>query len=243
MVPRKSLAWSTFIDATVNSFGTYEGGNAVVGLTAEAGLPVLPRPNTYFQPICTDPPGSGNKDGLVMSFSPNDELLMSTYIGGMGNDRVLQALPWAGGRLYVVGASFSNFAFPFSCPPTTDPYCYLTYATQSATTGEAFYAQIQYDVTIGIGELETPLATGSTVLAYPNPSDGSLFLVFGSEWLNVPLASLALFDAAGRMVHEERIQPAGTPISIQIPNNSAGAYMLRLQAENGLAHHQLILVR
>lgn len=165
----KALAWSTFINAAVNSFGTDEGGNVVIGLTAEAGLPVLPRPNTYFQPICTDPPGSGNKDGLVMSFSPNDKLLMSTYIGGLGNDRIVQALPLASGRMYVVGASFSGFAFPFSCPPTTDPYCYLTYATQSPTTGEAFYAQLQYDVTIGIGELDTlwrqaPLCSHTRIL-------------------------------------------------------------------------------
>jgi len=240
----KSLAWSTFIRAQVNSLKVGdEAGNMLVGLTAEAGMPVQPHFNTYFQPVSADPPGSGKVDGLVMGFTPNDQLLFSTYIGGMGNDRVVQALPWGGGRLYVVGRSFSDFAFPFNCPPTTNPYCYLSYATQSATTGEAFYAQLQYDVTIGIGEHETPLAPGSSVLAYPNPTDGGLSLVFGADWLNVPLATLALFDAAGRLVHEERLRPTNTAHTLQMPGNSPGAYMLRLHAENGLVHHQLILVR
>jgi len=240
----KSLAWSTFIGAEVNSFNVGdEGGNVVVGLTALAGLPVLPQMNTYYQPSSADPPGSGQLDGLVMGFTPNDQLLFSTYLGGMGNDRVVQALAWGGGRLYVVGTSFSDLAYPFHCPPTPDPYCYLTYGTQSAATGEAFYAQLQYDVTIGISEHAIPLARGSSVLAYPNPSDGSLSLVFGAEWLNVPMASLALFDAAGRMVHEEQLRPTNTPHGMRIPSNSPGAYILRINAENGLADQQLILVR
>lgn len=178
-----------------------------------------------------------------MGFTPNDALLFSTYIGGMGNERIAQALAWGGGRLYVVGSSFSDLAYPFHCPPTTDPYCYLTYGTQSATTGEAFYAQLQYDVTIGIGERDMPLASGSSVLAYPNPSDGSLSLVFGADWLHVPVASLALFDAAGRVVHTERVRPSGTPYTLRIPSNSPGAYTLRIQAESGLADQQLLLVR
>lgn len=240
----KGLAWSTFIGAEVRSFHVGdEAGNVVVGLTAQAGLPVLPPLNSYFQPVAADPPGSGKTDGLVMGFTPNDALLFSTYIGGMGNERLAQALAWAGGRLYVVGSSFSDGAYPFHCPPTTDPYCYLTYATQSSTTGEAFYAQLQYDVTIGIGEQANPLAQGSTVLAYPNPSDGSVSLVFGPEWQREPEALLTLFDAAGRVVHTERVRPSITPTTIRIPPNSPGAYTLHLQAASGLADKQLLLVR
>ncbi len=214
----------------------------VVGLDAGPGLPTIPRPNTFFQPACVDPPGSGKTDALVMGFTPGDELLFGTYLGGLGNDGVARAIPWSGGRLYLVGASYSNLAFPFHCPPTVNPYCYLTYATQSSTTGEAYHAQLQYDVTIGIDEAGTA-PSGQAVLAFPNPTDGSLSLAFGPDWLAVPIVELEVHDAAGRLVQAERLRPSAAAQPIALQSTTPGAYLLRLRAGDRLVGNELILVR
>lgn len=241
--PSKALAWSTFIQADVRSFAPDEGANMVIGMTAGPGLPTLPRPNTYFQPACVDPSTSEGTDALVIGVTPNDELLFSTYFGGLGNDAARQALPWSGGRLYLVGSSASTFSFPFHCPPTPDPYCYMSYATQSASTGEAFYSQLQYDVTIGINETDLTTAGNSQVQIFPNPTDGSISMTFGDAWLAERIVELSVYDAAGRTVQEQYLTPGAQPLAVRLQHAPPGAYVLNLRAAERLTARQLILVR
>ncbi len=236
-----ALAWSTFVEASVLSFRPDEGATMLVAMTTAAGsngtapLPVMPKPNTYFQPMHADQFAPG-LDAMVMGFNTVDELAVSTYFGGMGNDLAVRALPWVGGRLYLVGSSRSLAEFPFHCPPTPEPYCYLTYVTQSPETGEAFYAQLQYDVTIGVEENNLVDDNGQHVLVFPNPSSGSVFIRLAPEWYVSGQPLVTVYDITGRILNV-RIGQVGASTGtfvLEMSGASPGVRFIRMRSADGL---------
>ncbi len=244
----QALDWTTFIPGSVQSFMPDEGNNITlalstgVGANGSAPIPIMPRLNTYLQPQHGDAMSSGG-DAAVMMFTPSDELFYSSYFGGLGSEYGVAALPWAGGRLYLVGYSFATANVPFHCPPTPDPYCYMTYTTQSATTGEALYVQLQYDVTIGIEETEV---ITSDVLIYPNPSAGSISIQLPERWFRSGAPLVDLYDATGRLLGAQLVgeRATGGSLAYDLRSFGYGLRFLRLRSLDGsLAETRSIVVR
>jgi hypothetical protein len=244
----RQLIWSTYIRGQVYSMLPDEGGNMIISLTTGTlpnstdYIPILQRPNTYFQPFPEDA-GIPSGEGVILGFNMADVLMLGTYFGGYGQDWSRMALPWSGGRLYILGNSFSNTLFPFSCPPTADPYCYLTYATQTSTTGEAFYAQLQYDLTIGLEEGSAAAASPQDCVLSPNPSTGDVSLFFGTSWISAERATIEVIDPSGRVVRAWEARPTGTPLTLPLSDVAKGVYVVRVTDGAFLNKSQRLIVQ
>lgn len=245
-----SLGWSTFINGSVNSFRPDEAGVMNIGVTSATcsggtlELDVIPRQNTYFQPENTDV-ANVKFDAMAIGLNANDELVYSTYFGGLGSDFVSRLLPWTGGRLYMIGGSYAMESFPFHCPPTDDPYCYLTYGTQSSS-GEAFYAQLQYDVTIGIDNALDPNPRNGILNVYPNPSSGHFTVEWPETYQSKDVPTLEIFDGFGRLILRETVPIGNGPnsLSVELAMEHVGPCLVRVSSKEGeLIGSRLIIIQ
>jgi len=243
--PTMNLIWSTLLPEVALSIRPDEGNSMTFAMNTYSGsalsvpLQVLPRSNFYFQPQHADMLAPFTEwDSYLLSIKQNKELQYASYFGGFGNDHIEEALPWSGGRLYLVGSSFSLMAVPFHCPPTTNPFCYTTYNTQSSTASEVLYAQVQFDETIGIEEELVPPAIG----VYPNPSLGEfrVILPFGYR-----LERVYGSDVLGRRhgIWGSSLSHSGEFL-VQAPALTLGVYVLTLDiiAETGPASIHIPIV-
>lgn len=221
----------------------------IIGLTTGTlpssidNIPVLPRPNTYFQPLPADF-GIPSGEGVVLGFSLSDAFVFGTYFGGYGEDYLNMALPWSGGRLYVLGRSYAVAQFPFNCPPTTDPYCYLSYATQSPPDAEeAFYAQLQYDFTIGLNEPSITVGSADAFVLFPNPSEKTTSLMFGAAWREAGIVNVEVVDPTGRVIRAWHACPASSPSAVSLEGITNGAYLVRVSNGATLSSSQVLVVQ
>jgi hypothetical protein len=156
----------------------------------------------------------------------------------------LDILPWIW-RKGESGCSFNLIAFdpkmplaafPFNCPPTADPYCYMSYATQSPQTGEAFYAQIMYDVTIGIPEHVGHSEVADQVVVYPNPSGGMVAVQLGPAWAATGPPLVQVYDATGKLLMAPAPHPhTGTEaITMDLGKAGPGIRFIRIRSADGL---------
>lgn len=232
------LNWSTFLYEAPSSIQPDEGNSmtfamyTMFGSAMSNALPTQPRPNFYFQPLHADLAAPISEwDSYIITLSETKQLQYASYFGGFGADRAIQALPWVGGRMYLVGVSRSLANFPFHCPPTFNPYCYMSYATQTIAGGDALYAQIQYDVTIGVEQTSTI----NNFQVYPNPSSGELTVRLPEgEAVN----DITCIDALGRRIETWKY-PSGSQgvISLLLPAVAAGVYCLEVSTSfNGYKH-------
>lgn len=141
-----------------------------------------------------------------------------------------------------VGGSTSTADFPFHCPSTVDPYCYLSYVTQSPTSGEAFYAQLQYDATIGMDEGHGTAETD--LILYPNPASTEITVAFGHAWEQQGQADILIHDALGRNVRTYRIAPrSGQHTLLPLGELPKGIYVMRIGNRGTLEATRSFLVQ
>lgn len=93
------------------------------------------------------------------------------------------------------------------------------------------------EVTVSIAEF----SNGSSVVVYPNPSNGKFFLTIQSGNLNN--VSLNTYDATGKLIMTTAIgkMNAATTIKVEIPSLAAGVYHMVLTADEGSAEYQMVV--
>lgn len=102
--PDGLLVWATFVGGAgkeiISALSIDKHDNIYVsGLTSSAGMSTV----GSYQPIL-----NGNQDGLVSKFSPDGNLIWSTYYGGSGNDEVNGIACDVFGSVYFYGKTTSD---------------------------------------------------------------------------------------------------------------------------------------
>lgn len=236
-----SLKWTTFLGREgfdkVSALHWDEGGNLWVAGSTDANssgsgnIPLAELAGVYYQNVHGDGgQSSTGTDAMVFSFSPQDQLRHGTYMGGVGIDEPYLISLSSGGPIYVGGSSASTSAYPFACPPTTDPYCYLTYATQLSGTMEAFYTDLRHGVGVGVPEQAHAYDDGSSLLIFPNPGEGVFAIALPPELKGK--FTLTVYDAIGKLKLDEvrAVGAAGALQQLDLQNVEAGMYMVRLRS-------------
>lgn len=136
----------------------------------------------------------------------------------------------------------STSEYPFACPSTTDPYCYLTYATMLPNTMEAFYTDLRHGHGVGIEEHANAGENGSLLLIFPNPGEGIFAISLPAELKGQ--FNLSVHDAIGKLIFNEvrTVRPGGTQLPLDLNGLEAGMYMVRLRALDGSAERRGQLV-
>ena len=202
-----SLGWTTFIgrnrDDKVNALDWDEGGNVwIAGVTdanssTTGNIPLADLATVYYQAAHGDGgQASTNSDAMVFSFNGQDELRHGTYMGGVGGDEPHVITVSSGGQVFLAGSSMSTSEYPFACPATTNPYCYLTYATMVGGTMEAFYTDLRHNGEVGVEEHAA--AADGVLVVYPNPATQELFVLLPKG--TAGRVEVQIHDALGKLV-------------------------------------------
>ena len=89
-------------------------------------------------------------------------------------------------------------------------------------------------------KIDRPMATGTVVKAYPNPSERGAALRI--EWTEVPSADLTvrLYDAQGNLVHDDQL--SGRENQIDIASEwASGIYALHIEADDKRFYQKLVI--
>jgi hypothetical protein len=243
------LEWSTFLGREgfdkVSALHWDEGGNLwVAGSTdgsssGSGNIPLAQMDGVYYQPVHGDgDQSSTGSDAMVFSFNPEDELRHGTYMGGVGNDEPHMIAVAIVGPIYLGGSSMSTSEYPFACPSTTNPYCYLTYATMQPGTMEAFYADLRHGSGVGVEEHANADENGSALLIFPNPGNGIIEITLPEDLKGQ--FNLTVHDAIGKLVFNEirAVGPGGSRLPLDLQSLEAGMYMVGLRALDGSAERR-----
>ena len=237
----RTLNWTSFIGGggmdgsaslSVDDLGQLVfSGWTESGSAGTATIPVLQQPLYYYQPDHADN-GSGTamRDGMVFVFNGLDEEQMGTYYGGLGNDGCADAQRVGLDRMYIAGNARSTANFPFACPITINPWCYLVYTTVSPTAAEAFYAQIQCDGYTGMEDQDDG-SDAQQPIFWLNAENNEVTLQFSLAPVDGS-ARLSMWDPTGRLVRD-RLAPItreGKKITYSIGRLTAGIYLLQVSA-------------
>ncbi|MBS1568829.1 MAG: T9SS type A sorting domain-containing protein [Bacteroidetes bacterium] len=233
-----SLLWTTVLGGSgidvVTALDWDEGGNVwVAGLTYSGNIPLAQMNGVYYQDANGYPGINATADAMIFSFSPQDELRHGTYMGGMGQEHPYFIAAPISGQLYMGGSSSSTSAYPFACPSTTNPYCYLTYATMQPGTMEAFYADLRHGEGVGVEEHTNADGNDSPLFIMPNPGEGIFSLVLPVEFKG-PF-KLSVHDALGKVCLNEvrNARQGGSLQTIDLQALNAGMYMVQLRTLDG----------
>ncbi|WP_324670901.1 T9SS type A sorting domain-containing protein [Hymenobacter sp. GOD-10R] len=84
------------------------------------------------------------------------------------------------------------------------------------------------------------VALQSGLSVYPNPSTGGQFtLKLGSGLTKA--AQVHVFDAMGRVVYTRAVEAANPTVTLDLAQQAAGVYTLRVSAEGGVAQQKLVV--
>jgi hypothetical protein len=84
------------------------------------------------------------------------------------------------------------------------------------------------------------VALQSGLSVYPNPSTGGQFtLKLGSGLTKA--AQVHVFDAMGRMVYTRAVEASNPTVALDLAQQAAGVYTLRVSAEGGVAQQKLVV--
>ena len=237
-----SLGWTTFIgrnrDDKVNALDWDEGGNVwIAGVTdanssTTGNIPLADLATVYYQAAHGDGgQASTNSDAMVFSFNGQDELRHGTYMGGVGGDEPHVITVSSGGQVFLAGSSMSTSEYPFACPATTNPYCYLTYATMVGGTMEAFYTDLRHNGEVGVEEHAA--AADGVLVVYPNPATQELFVLLPKG--TAGRVEVQIHDALGKLVKTVPLATAvhAKTVRIGIAELPSGLYAVRVQNAAG----------
>jgi hypothetical protein len=237
------LRWTTLLGGSgvdvVLALDWDEGGNVwVAGSTESEIIPLAQMDGVYYQDVNGNAGIGASSDAMVFSFTPQDELRHGTYMGGVGNESPHMIVAPVAGQLYMAGSSMSTSAYPFACPSTTNPYCYLTYATMQPGTMEAFYADLRHGSGVGVEEHANADENGSALLIFPNPGNGIIEITLPEDLKGQ--FNLTVHDAIGKLVFNEirAVGPGGSRLPLDLQSLEAGMYMVGLRALDGSAERR-----
>jgi hypothetical protein len=179
--------------------------------------------NAYHQSGHRDDFG-GSSDSYLGLFNFNTQLLYGTYLGGIGND-FGHGVTGVGDRIYVCGSTHALLAFPTHAPEIAGHSPYLNEVPQPQADG--FIAQLVYDLTIGVDEIDLPV-TQNGITLYPNPANELVY--FGVEELQIDRAWVS--DGMGRIVRSLATTGQDRNV-IDIRQLPSGVYILSVEATGG----------
>lgn len=177
-----SLLYATYLGGTnvdnVSSIAIDANKNAyLVGSTQSLDFPVT---SGVFQSMF----GGSNMDGFVAKLDPTGtSLIYSTYLGGTGNDVILDVAVDSGGNVYLAGSTRSmNFITTEGCFQKAfgggDVDGFVTKLDPNATS-------VIYSTFLG-GTASDSLSGGDSVNSIALDKDGNLYLVGDTSSSNFP---------------------------------------------------------
>ena len=244
--PTTAMTWSTLIQGNRDEFyfgiantrvscddanNVFLYGSTLSGLVATDITPVdiLTNGNYYSQLTHADLGSSllTKYDTYVAGFSPDGTLFYSSYLGGPEGD-FSGGLEAINGRLYISGGTECSAGFPIHAPtiPGRTPYL----RQPSATVGDmdAFLAQLQYDITLG---LDPELSSNtSCLLLYPNPAEDLCTAIVPR---GITIQSVEVFDPTGRKVHAVSASSVAG-FSLRTAGMVPGLYLVRATTAQGM---------
>jgi hypothetical protein len=154
----------------------------------------------------------------VAGFDASGAEFYGTYVGGLGDD-------WSGGicavgdRLYTSGGTRAVLQFPTNAPTIPGHSPYLETASSTAGDIDGYFAQLRYDLTLGL-----PIVHGTAtqnLLIFPNPATASLSVSY--KGISGPF-TLQVFDATSRLVDSRKMH--GVAYQLNIASLPPGVYSL-----------------
>jgi hypothetical protein len=207
-VAASSIVASTYLDGGGYQYGWDKSwacvadgnGNVyVAGDTQEPGFPTTGNvvQNTF---------GAGGQDGFVAKFDRNGNLLWSTFLGGSGWDGVFNVTVDAAGNAVVVGVTQStDFPVTANAVQSTLPAGSAAFVTVISADGSTilystYLGGSQSDgapVPVNIGHLLPPSDVEVVGVGIAVGSDGSLYVVGGTNAIDMPVTSGAAQPVIG----------------------------------------------
>ena len=204
------------------------------------GVALFDNDEHYFQDRLNNPDDtgssvdSGDSDGLILLFTNQFVPLCSTFIGGIVDDK-LNSLTILDKNLYIGGNS--NSSTPSF--PTLDPGIPAYF--QPIVGGE-------YDGTITefllVDEIVhttdySDLLEGSEIVAFPNPTTGTVVLKHPFMEQSNGL-ELQIFRTDGHLIASELCASSNGTIEYNCSDYPAGVYIIKLSTQGGTAEAKLV---
>ncbi len=237
----------------VRSFASYLGGQyldfgkgiksmppygyAVIGQTNSDNFPTQQRPNSYFDGQVNNNL-FGTSDGFYTEYSSVNQRIHSTFIGGSGFDQVraigtykdLQIVD----DIVLVGSTEGLLNFPLNdiLPGTNDYF-------QGSINGgvDAFIMNLKYNCGNTCRSILSNYQPEFDV--YPNPSNG---IVSIKSTIEEKFLSISVYNAVGKMVHNKTMVTPENELNLDLSENAAGIYFLRIITEQGLLRTKKIIL-
>lgn len=174
--------------------------------------------------------GAGYSDTLDVAISCDCGVTWTSVFHDGGES--LATSPDQGGYFVPTSDQWETHSFAL-------PYCedFLLKFSDLGYYGNTLYIDnINVSVEFAVNDASNPL---SNIVIFPNPTNGEITLGLGSSFTNG--LHIQLFDVLGKLVFENTLTGASTMYKMDLSNWSNGAYMLKIQDENGWTRTQQIL--
>jgi hypothetical protein len=172
-------------------------------------------------------------DYYILYLDSNDVVKWATLFGGGGDDYVFGLSISPNYNIYLAGATYYWTDFPYACPTqvTGVPYCNGSFIGGNMFQYDATITRLKMDSVIGISE-NPPLTYGS-LIAYPNPSDGSFSVSLVLE-KQVKKLTLNIYNSLGQVIKTEEYKNAvgNFKRAVNISNYMPGLYYVQAIADD-----------
>ena len=224
--------FATYIGGSAEDWGTAiaphaEYGYVAGGSTYSTNFPLLQQIDSYYDNVMV------GGEAFMNLYDSNDELKISTYIGGDRNDDIKSIGNFiiSGGENLILSGSTSSTNFDvMDIPGTID---YFEGMPQGANDG--FIMTFEF---CGATCRTTSLVenTKNTASIFPNPTSGQITLAN----LDKEYTTLTLYSIQGKKIlHQDitQVKDQSIDLGTQIP----GIYLLKLQGINNVKSYKIVI--
>ena len=167
-------------------------------------------------------------DGGLGNFSIyNGELYVSWSYWDPANNAITHVCKWNGSTWSVIG----HFNEKILSMEVFEGGLYIG-GMFSSVNGVPIHGIVKYSPLTGI----TDPRQGETLKLYPNPATTTLNCMIPEKWLNQS-CKITLSDYSGRVVFQNQ-QIVNAPFSIPVASLPAGAYVLKVESDEGVITEQ-----
>ena len=166
-------------------------------------------------------------DAFILSFSQNDSLIWSTYLGGSSTDCGYGITTFQNKKLYVTGASWStNTSFLYDLNPGVSWWQPTNYGSS-----DGFISRFSLIPILPVG-VEDNIQPNNNLSIYPNPTTDDLSIVF--ETKDNEDIRISISNVLGQIVYNEKMEAYnGTNIrKINIAKYATGVYIVNVSTKD-----------
>jgi hypothetical protein len=173
------------------------------------------------------------QDNYVCKFSPNNEMLWSSYFGGHGGDNPGSIATYQS-KVFITGSTSFSQSFPLYCPEEvisgSVPYCDLESSSPNPNVSTMAYLS-----QLSVGEIPTNILVNESIFenelefnVFPNPISDHLIIHFNKLPSTSDGVEIFVYSNIGQEIYVETKQLINTDdiINLDFKNNARGLYFV-----------------